>query len=207
MPLAPSLGTPTITRPMPTPDRHARRAVRLLAAMTLPVALLCAAPRAAAQSPAPPAPPPSTPTPGHERLAFFDGWWTVDGLPREREFREHCTWMEGGRRHIVCRSRSRSASGERREGYSLFSYRPSDSTYLYHGFRPSGAVETMTGKATRDGWEFETASGAGAARQRMRVTIARLVSGGFHLIDATATGDGAFVPGDTVRYVRLPAAP
>ena len=150
---------------------------------------------------------PAAPTAGHEPLAFFEGLWTVEGLPVAREFRERCTWMEGGRRHVVCRSRSRSAAGDFREGISIFSYRPADSTYLYHGFRSSGAVETMTGRATADGWVFGAESGVGAARERARVTIVRRPDGGFLLLAATATGDGPFGAADTTRYRRLPGAP
>ena len=165
-----------------------------------------AAPHAArAQASAPAGP--NAPTVGHERLAFFVGDWTVADSPPERAFREQCTWMAGGRRHVLCRSRFRTSGGEWREGLSIFSYRAADSTYLYHGFRSGGAVEALTGRATEDGWEFGTQSGTGAARQRLRVTITRLPGGRFQLIDATATGEGPFVPGDTTRYVRASPAP
>lgn len=150
---------------------------------------------------------PSTSTPGHERLAFFAGEWTVAGSPPEREFRERCAWLEGGRRHMVCRGRSRAATGEWREGVSIFSYRAADSTYLYHGFRSGGAVEALTGRATADGWDFGAELGDGASRQRLRVTITRLPDGGFRLVDALAAGDGPFVPGDTTRYLRLSPSP
>lgn len=158
---------------------------------------------AGAQAPTPP----SAPSARHEPLAFLEGLWTVEGLPAAREFRERCTWMEGGRRHVVCRSRSRSAAGDLREGISIFSYRPADSTYLYHGFRSSGAVETMEGRATAVGWEFHAGSGAGASRERARVTIVRRPDGNFLLLAATATGDAPFGAADTTRYRRLPDAP
>jgi hypothetical protein len=108
---------------------------------------------------------------------------------------------------MVCRSRWRAGDGTWREGVSIFSYRTADSTYLYHGFRSGGAVETLTGRATADGWRFGAESGSGDARQRVRVTITRLADGNFHLVEATAEGDGAFVSGDTTRYVRLRGAP
>ena len=169
-------------------------------------AAIAAAPRAArAQTPVPAGP--NAPTTAHERLAFFVGDWTVAGSPPERAFREQCTWMAGGRRHVLCRSRFRTSGGEWREGLSIFSYRAADSTYLYHGFRSGGAVEALTGRATPDGWEFGTESGTGADRQRLRVTITRQPDGRFQLVDATATGEGPFVPGDTTRYVRLSPAP
>lgn len=169
-------------------------------------AAIAAAPRAArAQTPVPAGP--NAPTTAHERLAFFVGDWTVAGSPPERAFREQCTWMALGRRHVLCRSRFRTSGGEWREGLSIFSYRAADSTYLYHGFRSGGAVEALTGRATPDGWEFGTESGTGADRQRLRVTITRQPDGRFQLVDATATGEGPFVPGDTTRYVRLSPAP
>ena len=128
-------------------------------------------------------------------------------FPPGRAFRERCDWLEGGRRHVVCRSGSRASTGEWREGVSIFSYRAADSTYLYHGFRSGGAVETLTGRATADGWDFGTEVGTGVTRQRQRVTITRLPDGGFRLVDALATGDGPFVAGDTTRHVRRAASP
>lgn len=41
-----------------------------------------------AQSP----PPPSTPSEPHEKLAFFEGEWTVAGMEAQK-FRETCRWM------------------------------------------------------------------------------------------------------------------
>ena len=63
----------------------------------------------------------TTASPPHERLAVLEGTWWVAELPAERGFRERCAWLEGARRHMVCRSRSRNAAGEWREGLSMFS--------------------------------------------------------------------------------------
>lgn len=154
---------------------------------------------------------PMTPSPAHEPLGFFVGSWTVKELPASRQFRESCGWLEGGRRHMVCRSRSLSASGEWRDGISMFSYRAADSTYLYYGLRPNGATEALTGRrigtAQSPGWQFEGGGGHGATRVRTRVTITKESDGTFRLLEQMAEGDGAWNAGDAVTYIPAPKAP
>lgn len=179
------------------------KAYLLTTATLFGMALMLHGAPADAQSATPrPAPiPPSTPTPAHERMAFFEGTWTVAELPRERAYRERCAWMEGGRRHMICRARSRTSAGESRESVSMFSFRPADSTYLYYGLRAGGAVEQLTGRAMPDGWEFLGETGAGPTRERKRVTIARLTDGRFRLVEAVARGDAPFSAADSIHYV------
>lgn len=153
-------------------------------------------------------PSPMTPSPAHEALEFFAGSWTLKELPAARQFRETCGWLEGGRRHMVCRSRSLTASGEWRDGISMFSYRSADSTYLYYGLRPNGATETLTGRrlgtAQSPGWQFDGGGGQGATRVRTRVTITKEGGGTFRLLEQMAEGDGAWNAGDAVTYVPAP---
>lgn len=138
----------------------------------------------------------------HERLAFFEGLWSIDEVPPTREFRERCAWLEGGRRHMVCRSRSKSAAGEWREGLSMFSYQPADGSYVYYGLRPSGATQALVGGPTadRNGWEFRGEEGTGAARVRTHVQIMRLSDGRIRFTAQTASGDVPFDAADTVHY-------
>jgi hypothetical protein len=143
---------------------------------------------------------PMTPSSAHEALTFFEGSWTIEERPEAEGLVETCAWLPAGRRHMVCRSTWRSASGAR-EGWSIFSYRAADSTYLYHGFRGGGAVEPMLGRRLADGWEFLSETGTGESRQRVRVTITRLESQRFRLVASTAVGDGPWVIADTEHYV------
>ena len=171
------------------------------------VAAICARGATLGAQTARPAVSPATPSAPHERLAFFEGAWTVDEMPAAREFRERCAWLEGGRRHMVCRSRSKSAAtGEWREGISMFSYRPADSTYLYYGLRPGGSTQTLLGRATADGegWEFGGDEGTGTARTRTLVRIARLPGGRFRFVEQSAAGDAPFAAADTVHYRAAP---
>jgi hypothetical protein len=192
---------------------HATPVRRLAPAAATALLLACGAPRAAAQppaaqSPAPARPvPPDVPSTPHERLTFFEGAWTVADLPPERRYRETCAWMEGGRRHMICRTRSLAQSGQWRESISMFSYRAADSTYLYYGLRSGGAVEALLGRPTADGWQFSGDRGVGPGRQRVEVTIARLAAGRFRLVERVADGDGPFGAADTVHYVPAPKAP
>ena len=156
----------------------------------------------AAQSAAPVPVTPMTPMPEHEALTFFEGSWTTEERPVDQAFVETCAWLPAGRRHMVCRSTWRTASGPR-EGWSIFSYRASDSTYLYYGLRAGGPVEPMRGRRLVDGWEFVSESGEGPRRQRARVTITRLNPKRFRLVAEAAVGDGPWTTEDTEYYVSV----
>lgn len=140
------------------------------------------------------------PSAPHELLTFFEGTWTIEEVPPEREFRETCAWLAGGRRHMVCRNYLRRPTGDVREGMSMFSYRAADSTYLYYGLGPGGSTESLLGRPTDDGWRFWGERGTGPERTRVLVTITLLPGRRFRFIEQTATGSAAFSPGDTIHY-------
>ena len=182
---------------------------------SLVVALVAAAVASSAVAQSPPVgqpgaqrpPSPETPSSPHERLTFFEGTWTTDDSPPERRSRETCAWMEGGRRHMICRTRWLTPAGTWREGMSMFSWDPSDSLYRYYGLRTSGMVEQHRGRATENGWEFFSEKGTGPARTRTRVVITRLKPGEFRLVEQTATGDGPWQLAAEVRYLPAPKDP
>ena len=173
------------------------RSPALRAGIVAAVMIGLAVPRAAAQSTGP-----ATPSAPHERLGFFEGTWTIREFPAEQRYRETCAWLAAGRRHMVCRSRW-SAPGGPREGMSMFSFRAADSTYLYYGLRAGGGVEALEGHPQGGGWVFESDSGTGSARRRVRVTIAPPVDGSMRFIEETSAGDGPWKR-DEVNYVQAP---
>jgi len=178
-------------------------ALRLAVRIAALVGIL-AVPRVALAQEAPPTP--MTPSGPHEHLVMFVGTWTIAEFPAEASFRETCDWLGAGRRHMVCHSRWQAASGPR-EGLSIFSYREADSTYVYQGFRPSGAVQTLQGRVSEDGqtWEFWGEEGTGADRKRTRVQITPLGDGTFRFVEQTASGDAEWSAEETVTY--RPASP
>jgi len=137
---------------------------------------------------------PSTP---HERLAFFEGTWTTEP-PMAADFREICSWLPHGRRHMVCRS-SWLVGTAPREAMSVFSYDASNGTYLYHGLRPGGAVATQRATVADGVWTFDT----GPTGPRTRVTVTPTATG-FTFVEEAADGQGAWVERGRVQYQRLP---
>lgn len=146
---------------------------------------------------------PMTPSSAHEALLFFEGAWTIEERPAAEHFVETCSWLNAGRRHMMCRSVWSAASGPR-EGLSIFSFDAADSTYRYYGLRTGGAAVPMTGRRLDAGWEFLRETGAGATRQRERVMISRLDARRFRLVAESAVGDDAWTHEGTEHYVPAP---
>ena len=138
----------------------------------------------------------------HEALSFFEGTWTTADAKPEDNFREVCTWLAEGRRHMVCRSKWMATAGPR-EGLSIFSFESSTGEYLYHGFRAGGAVVTQRGRRTQNGWVFGSDRGLGADRVRTRVTIESSLERGFTFLSETAQGDGPWSEAGRAVYQRL----
>ena len=138
----------------------------------------------------------------HEALAFFEGTWTTSDAKPEDEFSETCAWLPAGRRHMVCRSRWKTAAGPR-EGLSIFSHDERTAEYLYHGFRPGGAVVVHRGLRLPDGWSFTSERGEGEERVRTRVTIGRVAEGRFSFHIETARADGPWATGARLEYRRI----
>lgn len=166
-----------------------------------PLILACALScNASAQSPVTPAPvEPSSP---HERLRFFEGAWTTTDSTPEDGFRETCSWLPQGRRHMVCISRWKTESGPR-EGMSVFSFDTKASRYVYTGFRPGGALVVHHGEERDGRWLFASEEGAGPARVRTRVIIEANMDRGFKLSSERSIGDGPWSQTSQVTYRRV----
>jgi hypothetical protein len=149
-----------------------------------------------------PASSPAAPSEPHEALAFFEGTWTTSDPAPADDFRETCAWLPEGRRHMVCRSRWRTATG-RREGLSILSYDAAAGEYRYHGFRPGGAVVTQKGRRLPAGWLFTSEQGTGAERVRHRVTIDRTGDDRYRFLSETAKGDEPWSVGARFEYLRV----
>lgn len=147
----------------------------------------------AAPAPAPGADP-------YQALSFFEGNWTIAGLPASTRFDEACTWLSTLRRHLICRSRTESASGVQ-EGLGVFSYRAADGRYVYRSFDPNGEVGEYEGRLLGDAWQFVSQSGSGPTARRTRLTITPAGERSFRLLEEVAIGDGPFEARPEIRYV------
>lgn len=150
---------------------------------------------------------PSAPvTDPYQALSFFEGNWTIAGLPQGTRFDESCAWLSNVRRHLVCRSRTESANGVQ-EGLGVFSYRATDGTYLYRSFDPNGDVNTFEGRMVGDTWQFNGTLGTGTQARRTRLTITPGGERSFLLAEESATGNGPWQRQPTVRYVPSAGIP
>ena len=165
------------------------------------IVLAAVAPLAAAQL-QPPRGLPQSPQAAdpYQALTFFEGNWTIAGLPAGTRFDESCTWLGGARRHLVCRSRTESANGVR-EGLGVFSYRAVDSTYVYRSYDPNGDVDVLEGGPVGENWQFTSAAGDGTPQRRTRITITPAGERSFTFAEQTSVGGGAWQAQPLVRYV------
>ncbi len=134
----------------------------------------------------------------HEALAFFEGTWTVPG---NKGWRESCSWLAEGRRHIVCRPRWENPKGAL-EGLSVYSYDETNGAYLAHSFKASGLVTAERGHRIPRGFRFMSESGAGAERVRERLTLEEDVGGRVIVVSETAKGEGPWVVENKTGYLR-----
>lgn len=144
--------------------------------------------------------PPATASDPWQALSFFEGNWTIAGLPAGARFDEVCNWLSAERRHLVCRSRTESASGVR-EGLGIFSYRAADGRYVYRSFEPTGEVMEFEGRRLGETWQFAGTTGSGPAQRTTRMTITPGGERSFRLAEEVSTGNGPFQPQPEIRYV------
>ncbi|HET9025099.1 MAG TPA: hypothetical protein VFN64_11035 [Burkholderiaceae bacterium] len=177
-----------------------------IAMLLLAVALACVAPLGAAQLQPPrglpgPTPPPSPSVADPwQALSFFEGNWTIAGVPAGARFDESCAWLTAARRHLVCRSRTESANGVQ-EGLGVFSYRAADGRYVYRSFEPTGEVNEFEGRLLGDTWQFAATRGAGPSQRTTRLTITPGGERSFRLSEEIAIGNGPFKAQPEIRYV------
>jgi hypothetical protein len=134
----------------------------------------------------------------HEALTFFEGTWTVPG---DKGWRETCSWLAKGRRHMVCKPRWQSG-GKVLEGLGVYSYDEKSGEYLAHGFKPPGRVSAERGQRIPSGFRFMSESGTGADRLRNRHTLEEGSAGRVTGTSETAKGDGPWVVEDKTEYLR-----
>jgi hypothetical protein len=156
---------------------------------------------------------PAEPNAAHERMTFFEGTWTTDGkpdaangAPAPSDFEETCAWLAGGRRHMVCRSSSRSAGGApARESLYMLSYRNRDSTYIAHFAFPGGSTLTYHGKLEGERWVMNLQpTPFWPANNRLR-TIITAVPEGLRYVEESSVDGGPWKVTEDYRRIRVGA--
>ena len=151
---------------------------------------------------------PATPSPAHERLAAFEGTWTLIGSASDLASRDTCAWLSGGRRHMVCRRTTESSAGAREE-MMIYSYRRSDSTYTVTVLLSGGQVWSYAGRPEGDRWVFYLANSRPDAPQRLRQVIATSADT-LHFVEEVSQNGGPWRLTDAsedYKYVRASNTP
>lgn len=190
---------------MTLPSAIAQRALRaqpvtiVMRRVALAAVLVSAASSAASQTAEPTLP--SEPLQPYEALAFYEGTWTLLSKGHEG-YRETCSWLPEGRRHIVCRARGPTPTGVR-ESLGVYSYDPARGAYLYHGFGSRGTVSIEVGHRIADGFHFTSERGTGADRVRTRFTIVQGAGGRVNTVSEVSKGEGPWVEEERLEYLRV----
>ena len=137
-------------------------------------------------------------TAAHQKLAFFEGEWTVEGS--EASYRERCTWLEG-RLFLVCKAEETTPSGVA-SSMSVFGYSSEEQAYTYYGFGSSGSVRTLRGWLEGDKWVFTGTRDRGALATRWQIAI-RPTQRGFHFRQEKSVNGATWMTDVEVQYLRL----
>jgi len=148
---------------------------------------------------------PTTTRAARERLAVFEGTWTMAGDTSGPAFRETCEWLPGERRHMICRPRFETESGVI-EHRTIYSYRPADSTYVVTALLAQGQVLTYHGRVEGDRWTFDLQPGPRNDTQRLRM-IVTMAPDTIHFVEESSENGGPWRVTEDYRYARLRDAP
>jgi hypothetical protein len=166
----------------------------------MPIFTLCILAEGSSNSSAADSPSPLIPLEPYESLAFYEGSW-VSSHKDQAGVQEVCKWQEGGRRHIVCRSRRQTPDGMR-ESLGVYSFDARRGEYVFHGFGARGGISFEHGQRIPGGFQFFSEEGAGAEQTRTRFTIEESTGGKVSTVSEESKAGGPWVVVEKVDYVR-----
>ena len=140
----------------------------------LAVSCLIALPLAAAAQEAPM----PQPTAEHEVLGTWVGEWSGEGEMKPGPFgeggpmtwSEQCTWFEGGRFHVICRSQGSGFMGPV-TGLGIIGYNPGKQVYTQYGVDSNGWSAYAEGTRSGDTWVFRSQEVMGDTVYQTRATM------------------------------------
>lgn len=143
---------------------------------------------------------PARARPAHERLAVFEGTWRALD-PADPGFQEVCSWLHGGRRHMICRSRRQTPTGHV-EQQVAYSYRGRDSTYIVTAFLPTGQVWRYLGRPEADRWTFDLQGDVPGNAQRLRMVVT-VAADTIRFVEESSEDGGPWRVTEDYRHVRV----
>jgi hypothetical protein len=143
---------------------------------------------------------PLTPRPNHERLAVFEGSWRQVGNGAEQPT-ESCSWLAGGRRHMICSARHIASAGPI-EHRTIYSYRGRDSTYVVTALLATGQVWTYHGRPEGNKWVFNLQPDRPETTQRLRMVLT-VAADTIHFVEESSENGGPFQITEDYRHVRI----
>jgi hypothetical protein len=147
---------------------------------------------------------PGAPSAAHELLAAFEGTWTIVGSQPGRTSSDSCSWLTGGRRHLVCRRVSESADRSS-EQLIVYSFRRADSAYVATVFLPGGQLWEYAGRPEGGRWVlYLQRMRPENAAQRLRQVI-RVAADTLHFTEEASVNGGPWTltdPSEDYKYAR-----
>jgi hypothetical protein len=134
------------------------------------------------------------------RLSAFEGSWRMLDDGSGQSVTETCGWLEGGKRHMVCRT-TLTGGGRRSQNEVVMNYRGRDSTYTVNSFIGSGPLMTYLGKFDGERWVLDY-QGQPGATQRLRMLI-QAGTDTIHFMEESSEYGGAWRITEDYRYARI----
>lgn len=118
------------------------------------------------------------PTAEHEALGTWVGSWSGEGVMKEGPFgpggpmtwTEECTWFEGSRFHVVCRSQGDSPMGPM-IGLGIAGYNADKGVYTHYGVDSTGWSGYSEGIREGDTWTFQSTETMGGETYHSRYSM------------------------------------
>jgi hypothetical protein len=121
------------------------------------------------------------------------------------EFRETCTWMPEGRRHLICRTRYNSDRGPQ-ERMTIYSYRAADSTFLVYALMRTGEAFSYAGRPDGNRWLFDFLPHAHDLRSDQRHRLRMVITvqpDTIRFVEESSENGGPWQVTEDYRHVRI----
>ena len=140
---------------------------------TLCVCILLMASAVSAEQPEMP-----QPTAEHKGLAQWVGTWSGEGDMKPGIFgeggpmswSEECTWFEGSKFHVVCKSEGSGPMGPVK-GIGIIGYKPEREVYTHYGVDNNGWSAYAEGTREGDTWTYLSKESMGGQTYHTRATM------------------------------------